>query len=317
MYQSLPTSASQVSQFHTKHALFIDTDIGDDIDDAFAVALTLSSPEIELKGISTVFGDTGLRARLATHLLATYGCNDIPVAAGIGTPLQPRGRASGVPQAAILDPRASLRALSPLSGPDLLIQTAQQHYRQLTVLCLGPLTNIAAALSREPSLFMAIRRIILMGGTSSIPFPEWNVRNDAQAASIVLGSGIPVTLLGWNITTRCQLRANDVAQLREHNTAQTQLLYKLLQVWQRHRPRWQPALPFLHDPLTIAVLCEPTIFSFEEMNVRVFTHGPLQGLMVPRMIDGPLVHAAIDIQAEKARTWIMSRLLSHARSLQG
>lgn len=315
MHQSLPTSASQASQSHAKHTLFIDTDIGDDIDDAFAVALALSSPEIELKGISTVFGDTKLRARLAAHLLATYGSADIPVAAGIGTPLQAYGRPSGVPQAAILDPRASSPALSPLSGPDLLIQTAQQHYRHLIVLCLGPLTNIATALAREPSLFMAIQRIILMGGTSGIPFPEWNVRNDAQAANIVLGSGIPVTLLGWNVTTRCQLRASDVTQLREHNTAQTQLLHKLLQVWQRHRPRWQPALPFLHDPLTIAALCEPAIFSFEEMNVRVVTRGPLQGFMVPRMIDGPLVHAAVDIQAEKARTWIMSRLLSHAPTL--
>lgn len=316
MHQSLPISASQTSQFPTKYALFIDTDIGDDIDDAFAVALALSSPEIELKGISTVFGDTHLRASLAAYLLATYKRNDIPVAAGIGTPLQPRGRPSGVPQAALLDPRLSLPALSSLSGPDLLIQTAQQEQGRLVVLCLGPLTNIAIALSREPTLFMAIRSIVMMGGSSSIPFAEWNVRNDATAASIVLGSGIPITLLGWNITTRCQLHASDITLLREHNTAQTQLLSNLLQIWQRHRPRWQPALPYFHDPLTIAALCVPRFFAFEEMNVRVLTHGAMKGYMVPRVISGPLVHAAVDIQAEKARAWVISRLLTHANSLQ-
>ena len=148
-----------------------------------------------------------------------------------------------------------------------------------------------------------------------MPFAEWNVRNDAQAARIVLGSGIPITLLGWNITTRCQLHASDLEQLREQHTPQTQLLSKLVQVWQRHRPRWHPELPYLHDPLAVTVLCAPHLFSFEEMNVRVFAHGPLRGYMVPRVINGPLVQAAVDIQAKQARTWIMSRLLLH--SLQG
>lgn len=312
MHQSLSPSTTQISQSHTKHLLFIDTDIGDDIDDALAIALALCSPEIKLTGISTVFGDTHLRAHLAAHLLATYGHNDIPIAAGIGAPLQLRHRPSGVPQAAILDSRAPFPALSTLSGPDLLIQTARQHYRQLTVLCIGPLTNIAIALLHEPDIFMAIRSIIMMGGTSSIPFPEWNVRNDAQAASIVLASGIPITLLGFNITTRCQLHASDIVKLRERHTPQTELLSKLLQVWQRHRPRWHPALPYLHDPLTIAALCMPHLFSFEEMNVRVVTHGALRGYMLPR-VNGPLVRAAVDIDAEKARNWIMARLLSQVR----
>src|SRR5207248_2914551 len=108
-------------------------------------------------------------------------------------------RPSGVAQATIVDDQVTFPNISTLSGPELIIQTALAHPRQLILLCIGPLTNIATALRMEPRLFMAIRRVILMGGTSGYPFPEWNIRSDTQAARIVLGAGIPITLLGWNV----------------------------------------------------------------------------------------------------------------------
>jgi purine nucleosidase len=298
------------------HHVLVDTDIGDDIDDALALALVLRSPEIALHGVSTVFGDTTGRARLAATLLKVFGREDIPVAAGIALPLQPRHRPSGVPQAAILDPRAPLPALTTLSGPQLILETALAHPGRLTLLCLGPLTNVATALQQEPRLFMAIRNIVMMGGTSGLPFAEWNVRSDARAAQIVLASGIPITMIGWNVTTHCQLRESDVERLRRQHSPQAQFLYKLLALWQRHRPRWHPALPYLHDPLTVVALCQPQLFHFEEMTARVLTHGPLRGYMVPRIMNGPLVQAAVDIQANEARTWVMQRLLSTSSSDQ-
>lgn len=310
MHQNGTFSASSAVQSIHKHVVIVDTDIGDDIDDALALALVLNSPEIELKGVTTVFGNTHQRARLAAHLLNVYGRNDIPVAAGVGAPLLQRHQPSGVPQAAIVDRSEVLPAISSLSAPELIIQTVLAYSGQLTLLCIGPLTNIATALLLEPRSFMAIRSIVMMGGTSGAPFPEWNIRSDAKAAQIVLGAGIPITLLGWNITTRCQMRASDREQLRASKTPQIQLLNTLLQVWQRHRPRWHPELPYLHDPLAVMALCKPEFLLFEEMTARVFTQGPLRGYMVPRTMDGPLVHAAIDIQVEQARAWIMQRLLT-------
>jgi purine nucleosidase len=288
------------------HIVLVDTDIGDDIDDALALALALRSPEIELKGVTTVFGDTQKRAQLAAHVLQTFGREDIPVAAGMQEPLQLRHRPSGVPQAALLN---TCTELSPYSAPELIIQAAMAHQDQLTLLCLGPLTNVATALAIEPRLFMAIRNIVLMGGTSSFPWPEWNVRSDAQAAQIVLAAGVPVTLLGWNVTMRCQLRESDIELLRYESSPQARLLSQLLAVWQRHRPRWHPGLPYLHDPLTIVALCAPELFTFEEMTARVLRRGPFQGFMVPRLMDGPLAQAATDVQADRARKWIMQRLL--------
>ena len=196
-----------------KHLVLVDTDIGDDIDDALALALVLHSPEIELRGVTTVFGDTLQRARLAAYLLKDYGCEDVPVAAGIENPIQWRHRPSGVPQAAVLDAHEALPALSTTPGPKLIVETALAHPGRLTLLCLGPLTNIAKALTIEPKLITALRRIVMMGGSSGWPLPDWNVRSDARAAQIVLGAGVPVTMLGLNVTMRCRLREQDVERL--------------------------------------------------------------------------------------------------------
>ncbi|TMC89756.1 MAG: hypothetical protein E6J10_00765 [Chloroflexi bacterium] len=310
MSQSPSNEDRQASQSDSdnKHLVLLDTDIGDDIDDALALALALRSPEIELQGVTTVFGDTRLRARLAQHLLRVFGRDDIPVAAGISTPLQVRHRASGVPQAAILDP-CELYNTSPYSGPELIVQKALAYPGRLTLVCIGPLTNVATALLIEPLLFMTIRSVVMMGGSSGIPWPDWNVRSDVKAAQIVLAAGIPVTLMGLNITRYCQLLPGDIERLRYDNSPQTRLLYQLLRVWQRHRPRWHSAYPYLHDPLTIAALCAPELMRFEEMTARVSIHGPFQGIMMPRLLNGPLVRAAVGIQADEAREWVMKRLL--------
>jgi purine nucleosidase len=307
MLEAEPLYITEQSQ--QKHDVLIDTDIGDDIDDALALALALRSPEIELRGMTTVFGDTLRRAYLASHLLRVFGREDIPIAAGRPEPLQLRHRPSGVPQAAILDRNEEHSVLSDCSAPELIVQMAMSYPGRLTLLCLGPLTNVALALSIEPHLFMAIRSIIMMGGSSGTPLPEWNVRSDERAAQMVLGAGVPVTILGLNITKRCQLQEQDIEALRNAHSPQTRLLSQLLAVWQRHRPRWHGKLPYLHDPLTVVALCAPQLFRFEEMTVLVLTHGPFQGFMVPRVMDGPLVRAVVDVQVEEAREWVMGRLL--------
>lgn len=306
MSQSLSGHNREASQF--KYHVLIDTDIGDDIDDALALALTLCSPEIELHGVTTVFGDTQLRARLAAHLLRTYGRADIPVAAGLPFPLQMRHHPSGVPQAAILNPHVPER-VSASSAPEFIIQQALAYPNLLTLICIGPLTNIATALQMEPRLFLLVRRIVMMGGISSLPIPEWNVRSDPLAARYVLSSGIPITLIGLNITRRCQFLPGDLERLRAACSPQTKLLNQLINVWQRHRPRWHPRLPYLHDPLTIAAICAPRLFEFQEITVRVPIKGFMQGFMIPRLLDGPLVQAAVGIQANAAREWIMQRLV--------
>lgn len=307
-------NAERSQSISEKHSVLVDTDIGDDIDDAIALALILQSPEIDLQGITTVYGDTRQRARLAQYLLHIFGCEDVRVAAGIETPIQPRHRPSGVPQAAVIDQRVVLPTISTLSGPELIIETALAQRGRLTILCFGPLTNIATALRLEPALFMAIRDIVIVGGTSSFPFPDWNIRSDARAAQIALGTGIPVTMLGWDITMRCQLREGDITRLHNSHSRQTQFLSHLLEVWKRHHSRWQPDLPYLHDAVGVVALCAPELLEFQEMTARVFGRGPFKGFMVSRIMDGPLIQAAVRINAEATREWVMERLLSPSRA---
>ena len=305
-----PSSQSQVSQ---PYNVLIDTDIGDDIDDALALALALRSPELLVRGVTTVFGDTQRRAQLARYLLHIFGRDDIPVAVGISTPLIPRrphAHPSGVAQATILDDKVvSSLSLHGCSSPELIIEKAHAYHGQLTLICIGPLTNIALALLIEPDLPTAIRNIVMMGGSSGIALPEWNIRNDVRAAEIVLKSGIPITLIGMNITLRCAMRRQDVEQIRAVNMPQTQLLSSLIDVWRQYRPRGHPPQPYLHDPLTIVALCNPSVLRFQTLPVRVMTHGLFKGFTVPRLTGGTQVNAAVDIQVREARKWILQRLI--------
>ena len=298
----------------TKQKVLLDTDIGDDIDDALALALILQSPEIDLKAVTTVFGDTQQRARLAAHLLRIFNREDIPIAAGIATPLQMRHRPSGASQATVVPPDATFPALSHLSGPELIVHMAHKYAGQLTLICIGPLTNIATAFINNPELSTTIRNIVMMGGSSGIPLPDWNMRSDIRAARIVLGSGIPITMMGLNMTLRCPMRALDTVNLSRSTTAHGLLLSELLVIWQRHRHRWHPSCPYLHDPLTVAALCSPQHFHFRMMKVKVLDRGLLQGFSVPHLGSGENIYAVTGISVSHVREWIMERLLAPTRS---
>jgi purine nucleosidase len=301
---------------HETHSLplapipvFVDTDIGDDIDDALALALLLCSPEVSVVGVSTVFGDTYLRARLAAYLLQIYGASDISVAAGQGQPLLLRHRPSGVCQATVL-PTDLTQQISPLSGPELLIQAAHRYPGQLTLICLGPLTNVALALQQEPALVSLLRQVFFMGGASRLSRPDWNVRSDAQAAHLFLEARFPTTMIGLNVTASCHLQRSDVARFHNTHNPRLHLLSRMITAWQENQPWWRSRLPYLHDPLVVAALCAPQLFHFATLPIRVMNHGPLVGWTIPRWLNGPPVHAALSVEKALARTWILQRLIA-------
>jgi purine nucleosidase len=291
--------------------VFVDTDIGDDIDDALALALLLSSPEVSVVGVSTVFGDTYLRARLATYLLHIYGYSSIPVAAGQATPLLFRHSPSGVCQASVL-PADFVPPVNPVTGPELLIQMAHRYPGQLTLLCLGPLTNVALALQQEPELRSLLRQVFFMGGTSQLWWPDWNVRSDAEAAYRLLEAQIPITMIGLNVTASCHLQRRDIAQLNEVKNPRLQLLSRLVAAWQENQPWWRSRLPYLHDPLVVVALCAPQFFRFAPLPIRILTQGPLVGWTIPRWLFGPSVRAALSVENAQARAWILQRICGMA-----
>jgi purine nucleosidase len=179
------------------------------------------------------------------------------------------------------------------------------------VLCFGPLTNIAVALSQEPRLPSLLGHIYLMGGASRLFWPDWNVRSDATAAARVLATVVPITLVGWNVTWHCHLSSHDVETLFGRTTSSLILLAHFITAWQQPRPWWRSPLPSVHDPLVATALCAPHLFRFEDLPVRVLTRGPCAGMTIPRLLGGGRVQAATWVDRQAAKDWMMERWLSN------
>src|SRR5208337_2349574 len=176
--------------------VIIDTDIGDDVDDAFAVALALRSPELEILGITTTYGDTETRAKLLDRLLGELGRQDIPVAVGIPT------HATNVfTQRRYAEGGHFARASHP-GAVDFIAQQIRRYPGQITLIAIGPLVNVGALIDKDPETFRKLRGVVLMGGSidrgygdfgylpAHGPQPEWNIRSDISSARKLFASGV-------------------------------------------------------------------------------------------------------------------------------
>ncbi len=163
--------------------VILDTDIGDDIDDAFALALILRSPELHLLGVETAFGDTELRARLVDRYLAAVGRSDVPVLAGSSGP-----QTSHFSQAAYARQWPERKACEWAST--FCLGKSAPIRDQITLIAIGPLSNVGAAIARDPATFKKLKRVVIMGGSvyrgydagngdkNTPPSPEWNILCD-------------------------------------------------------------------------------------------------------------------------------------------
>jgi purine nucleosidase len=251
--------------------VIIDTDIGDDIDDAFAVALALQSPELQILGITTTFGDTETRAKLLDRFLAEAGRPDIPIAAGAPTP--PRGTFTQRRYA------ENNRFAKP-SHPDavtFLLDQIRRNPGQITLLAIGPLMNVGAAIDKDPATFRKLKRVIMMGGSIKRgygdfgfgppppPEPEWNILNDIPSAQKLFSAGVPLFVMPLDAT---QLKLDEVkrAFLFSQGTPLTDALTILYHQWGQQTPT-------LFDPMTIAFLVNPALCPVQPMHIRVDDKG--------------------------------------------
>ena len=248
--------------------IIFDTDIGDDIDDALALALALQSPELDVRAVTTVIDDTETRTRLAWKELGLYGRRDIPLGTGASEPLLDPVRTQRARQFEVLTEADTVPEAAHRRAADLIIDTLMHSPRPMTVVPVGPLTNIALALKSGPNIRPKIARIVLMGGAFHTLYQEYNIWRDRVAAEIVFSSGVPITAVGLDVTMRCKLEGADLARLRSAANPASQFLAKLIGLWQDGHP---DQFPTLHDPLAVATALRPNLIETQLGSVQVET----------------------------------------------
>ncbi len=252
--------------------ILFDTDIGDDIDDALALALALQSPELDVRGITTVIDDVELRTRLAWKQLGLYGRRDIPLATGASEPLLDEVRNNKSRQYEVLTTADIFPPAARKSGVQLIVETLLNSPDKITLVPVGPLTNIALALKAEPKIKQKIERIVLMGGAFFPSRAEYNILRDRVAAEIVFRSGVPIVAVGLDVTMKCKLEGQDFERLRAAKNPASQFIVQLIELWQNGK---SAQYPILHDPLAMAAALRPALLETQAGDVQVETASPL------------------------------------------
>lgn len=252
--------------------VLLDTDVGTDIDDAYALAQVLHSPELELLGVTTVSGDAVARARLAAKLLAVAGRNDVPVHAGLSTATQYMKQVEWA--AGFTSP-----ALHESGGVEFLRRQIEARPGEITLIAVGELTNVAALLESEPGIGTKIKAIALMGGSirrgyapGSKPEPEWNIKSAAKAAQVVFSSGVPLLIAPLDSTSDLKLTTERKNRLFAHGNPLTDALAALDFLW-THTNTWNAKLPTLFDNLAISLVATPDLVPLTSLHLVVEADG--------------------------------------------
>lgn len=287
------------------HRIVLDTDVamgapGSDIDDGFAMALAVDVACQSLELVTTVNGNTDVDTStlLALDLLDRLGRPDIPVVKGARTPLMrpvhdhpARDRVAGVRE------RLAHRTPTPGRAATALIDHIMANPGEITLVAIGPLTNVALALALEPELTTAVKEIVVMGGlflrtTTVLAMPgEFNLWVDPDAAAIVLNSGAPLRFIGLDVTLQVQLDRADADRLEATGRPFAGYAGECAHAWIDYLQTAYPGQGFvsapMHDALAVAVVSRPELVTWRPARVEVETISPLtRGVTVAGLLAG-------------------------------
>lgn len=263
--------------------IIIDTDPGQD--DAVAILLALASPELEVLGITTVAGNVplALTTRNAQLIVGLSG-QTVPIVAGRDRPLNRQlvtaeyvhGQ-TGLDGIDLGEPHVPV---TPGDGVDFIIDTLRREAPgTVTLVPIGPLTNIAAAFARAPDIIPRVQQVVLMGGAyfevgNVTPTAEFNIYVDPEAAAQVLNSGVDVVMMPLDVTHKALTSADWLAGLRALGTRAGEAVASWTDFFERYdRAKYGAEGAPLHDPCTIAYLIRPELFSGRRINVEIETEG--------------------------------------------
>ncbi len=297
----------------TTWRVVLDTDIGTDVDDLLALTMLLGAARVELVAVTTVYGDTVLRARLARRICELAGEPDVPVVPGLGEPLSGAPvwwaghEGTDVPGLASTQLDASSEEV-----PNLLARLAAARRGQLDVLAIGPLTNIATAVLRHPTFARDLRHLWIMGGSfreGTLGLSrqrEHNFASDALAASIVLQSRIPTTICGLDATLKTRL-GPEVAEALEQRGELGQLIAAQLRGWSAFTGQLQGEPP--HDAVAVLTKMTPALFEFTAADVAVIGDGPQAGVSAAISAAASPVRVVTGVNGVRASRVVLEALI--------
>ena len=263
-----------------KKKILIDTDIGDDIDDAFALYFAMRLG-FEIVGVTTVFQNTVVRARLAKKLMKKFGngYESVPVYAGHGTPIDTRREEIPMCQ---YTPDLEADEYAPDGenadqAVDFIIECCKKYGKELTVLAIGPFTNIARAIEKDPHAFEGVGSFIIMGGAYYKQYVDWNVYCDVPAADIMFRNIYNIYCVGADVTHKLVLDSVACNKILDYNGSDegAQEASRLYSSWWGSRVEGRTAL---HDPLAVYFAYDPSVCETERQSVAVITEGLGKGL---------------------------------------
>jgi purine nucleosidase len=275
--------------------VIFDTDIGTDIDDAYALAALIRRSELRVLGVTTVSGDAVARARLAAKLLQMAGgkWTRVPVYAGLSGPVQYMKQvewANGFDSP----------SLHGKGGVEFMRREINARPGEITLIAVGELTNIAALLESEPGIGRKIRAISLMGGSiyrgyapGSKPEPEWNIKSNAAAARTVFTSGVPLLVAPLDSTADLKLTPEMRVRLFARGVPLNDALAALDQIW-RYTNHWKGDMPTLFDVLAVDLVNPRKPYSLEALGIEVAADG------LTRPVDGAKPNSQVALEVDTA-----------------
>jgi len=300
--QSAPAAAA-----HPQLVIF-DTDIGDDIDDVLALGLAFSSPELKLLGVTSAWGDTELRARMLDRLLRETGNDQIPVAVGVSKHKQGEAAFSQARWAE----REPARPHQP--AVDFILEQIRLRPGEITLIEVAPMTNLRAALARDPETFKKLKRIVMMGGgvrkgydryglllNASAPGPEYNIAMDVEAARKVFGSGVPIYMMPLDST---QLKLDELKRemVFTHSSALTDASTLLYQLWAKETAQ---ATPTMFDAVAVAYAIDPNTCPVTPLRIAIDAEG-----VTREGADGADVWVCLQSDSDAFFRFYLGRILS-------
>lgn len=319
------------------HKLIIDTDPG--IDDAQAIAFAVAHPEIELLGLTTVFGnaDIDTTTRNAINVLEHFGQSSVPVAKGAAAPLDiPRYPAPDFVHGE--DGMGNMNLPAPsakpvtLSAAEFLVQSANQHTGELVVVAIGPLTNLAQALALDPELPQKLKRLIVMGGTVAAPgnvspVAEANFINDPHAADLVCAHDWPLTVVSLDVTMQTALTDSLFTKLKQHAGEIGKFLWDSGRFYVDFYSNLAAPISdeqsacAMHDASAVVAMVRPDLFTLVNGVARVVDTGIAQGQFIldqgcePYLLkhweDRPKVSVTMQVNAPEVLATFVDTLIDY------